>query len=87
MVDTAPSMYHWPSIDSAGKYVGAAEVAGESPHPHQGEHRGAVRQGQHPTAGLHLPAQAGGVRADGRHGLRHPVGHETRQGAVRDCAS
>ena len=26
-MDTAPSIYHWPSIDSAGKYVGAAEVA------------------------------------------------------------
>ena len=38
-----------------------------------GEYRGAERQGEHPAAGLHLPAEAGGIRPHGGHGLRYPV--------------
>ena len=40
---------------------------------HVGEYRGAERQGEHPAAGLHLSAQAGGIRPHGGHGLRYPV--------------
>ena len=38
-----------------------------------GEYRGAQRQGEYPAAGLHLPAQAGGVCSHGGYGVRHTV--------------
>ena len=50
------------------------------PDNNVGEHRGAERQGQHPAPGLHLPAQAGGVRSDGRHGVCDPVRCQVKEG-------
>ena len=52
--------------------------------PLAGVNWGAERQDQHLAAGLHLTAEAGRLRPDGGHGVRHAVGGTAHESHLRD---
>ena len=74
------------TVSLAGGEDGAVQATGQGAHPCQGEHGGGECQDQRATAGVHLTAQAGGVRARGRHGVRDAIGRPTHPGHLRDLS-